>query len=296
MKSQFVAAREFVRGVAARKDRVFVISKGKALMGQSIAHTSVVAVEGSKWADCVDTDWDSTAIAGATKPARKLVIVGEDGDVVVYLGGGNSDSETLKPTPSAIRNARGIAGYVYACGMKRQVYKRTDEKKWKAMNAPAPKKADEAVGFEAIDGYSESEVYAVGWQGEIWEHDGKAWHDHSTPTNLVLTCVCCAPDDTVYVGGQQGTLMHGRHGIWEPIDLEEDFGADVWDLCWYNDKLYIATIQALFTLKGKRLIEVDFGAAGPATCFSLTTAEGVLWSVGHQDVLSFDGKRWQRYD
>lgn len=177
--------------------------------------------------------------------------------------------------------------------MKRQVYKRVDEKKWQAMNAAAPTGSD-AVGFEAIDGYSEDEIYTVGWNGEIWQFDGKKWHDRSTPTNLVLTCVCCTPK-TVYVGGQKGTLLRGRGDAWELIDFKEQVDVDIWDLCWFNDKLYVATITGLYTLKGNSLEDVDFGEGGTPMCYSLSTAEGVLWSVGRDDVASFDGKKWQRY-
>ncbi len=286
--------RELVKGVASRKDRIFIISKVKEVLDLGGAHTSVISVQSGKLHACVDTEWDSTAIAVARLPAPKLVIVGEDGDVTVYLGDRKSVDESIKPAPKMIRNAKGIEGYVYACGMRRQVYKRTGEKQWVAMNAPAPKSADEAVGFEAIDGYSGDEIYAAGWEGEIWQFDGKKWHDRSTATNLVLTCVCCAPNK-VYVGGQKGTLFRGRADSFDRIDFKDGFDRDIWDLCWYNDRLYVATITGLYTLEGDTLVDVDFGAGGTPMCYSLSTAEGVLWSVGRDDVASFDGKKWQRY-
>jgi len=34
----------------------------------------------------------------------------------------------------------------------------------------------------------------------------------------------------------------------------------------------------------------------PATCLRLTAADGVMWSIGAKDVLSFDGKTWTRID
>jgi hypothetical protein len=39
---------------------------------------------------------------------------------------------------------------------------------------------------------------------------------------------------------------------------------------------------------------VDFGDDTPSTCHRLTSAEGVLWSVGAEDLFSFDGTTWQR--
>jgi hypothetical protein len=55
-------------------------------------------------------------------------------------------------------------------------------------------------------------------------------------------------------------------------------------------------MRALFTLDADRLTLVDPGETEINTFYSLSTAEGVLWSVGKDDIASFDGKQWQRYD
>ena len=179
-----------------------------------------------------------------------------------------------------IRHARQIGGYVYACGMKRQVYKRTGEDVWLEMSAPRAG-ASESFGFEAIDGYTEKEIYAAGWGGEIWQYNGKKWVDRSGPTNVILTAVCCAPNGVTYIAGQRGILLTGRNGSWSIVQWDDnEITADLWDLCWFQDRLYVATINALFTLDGNNLVEVDFGDAEIPTCYSLTTAEGVLWSIG----------------
>ena len=294
MSNPFIAARELVRGVASRKDRAFILSKGKALIEKGIAHTSVISIQDGTWRDCVDTTWDANAIAAARKPSGKLVIVGEDGDVVIYLGNLKHLDEQILPAPVAIRNANAIAGYVYACGMRRQVYKRVDEARWIDVSAPPPVE-NEAVGFEDIDGFSEDEVYAVGWKGEIWRRDSSQWHASPLPSNLILSAVCCASDGKVYVGGQQGLLARGRDAAWEVVEYEEPFDLDIWDVCWYRGNLYVATVPALFKLVGNKLEQVDFGAAKQVGCFSLSVAEDVLWSVGRDDVASFDGQRWTIY-
>src|SRR5215217_2608807 len=65
MKSAFAQAREFVRGAARYRDLCYILSKGKALMVQDIAHTSAVCVDQGVWRDAKNVDWDSTAIAVA---------------------------------------------------------------------------------------------------------------------------------------------------------------------------------------------------------------------------------------
>lgn len=294
MKSVFARARVFVRGAARYHDLVYILSKGKSLLEQDIAHASVICVDQGGWADAINTEWDTTAIAVAQSPSEKAVVVGEDGDVVTYVGG-KSDREKITPDPVMIRNARCIGGHVFACGMKRQVYKRVDEGKWVDHSAPFPG-GNVTAGFEAIDGYSDSEIYAVGWSGEIWEYDGSNWVDRGSPANLILSSVCCASNNVVYICGQQGVLIKGRRSAWEIVQWEDDVSVDLWDLCWFQDKLYVATMSNLYTLDGNNLVEVDFGEIETPTCYNLTSAEGVLWSIGRDDVASFDGKKWQRYD
>ena len=263
-------------------------------MEEGIAHTSAISVDGGQWADTEDTDWDSTAIAVAKKPTEKLVFIGEDGDVCTYVGG-NSTKESIKPQPKVIRNAKTIEGFVFACGMLRQVFHRVGEGSWKDISAPFPTGGEE-VGFEAIDGFSLKEIYAVGWGGEIWQYDGRKWTNRNSPTNVILTAVCCAPNNKVYVAGQEGILIIGRNATWEAVQWEGDVSVDIWDLCWFQDKLYVATMTNLYTLEGNQLIAVDFGDLVTPSCYSLTQAEGVMWSIGKEDVLSFDGTTWTQIE
>ena len=285
--------REFVRGAARFNDLVYVISKGRTLVAQEIAHTSLIAVDQGLWSDAVDTEWDASAVAIARGPDECVVLVGEDGDVVTYAAGSSSE-EAIVPRPVMIRNAKDIAGRVYACGMKRQVFQRLDGQ-W--VDRSAPRANDlEKYGFEAIDGYARNEIYAVGWGGEIWQYDASGWVQRASPTNVILTAVCCAGDGVVYAAGQGGVMLRGRHDVWSLVQWQDEVTADLWDLCWFQDRLYVATMSALYTLDQDTLVPVDFGGTGPATCYSLSMAEGVLWSVGRAHVASFDGTAWRTYD
>ena len=293
MATAFAAAREFVRGAARRPNLVYILSKGKALASQGIAHTSIIAIEDGQWADVRNVAWDSTAIAVARRPVERMIAIGEDGDVLTYAGGSWTE-EQIDPAPVMIRNASEIAGYVFACGMKRQVYKRIDAQSWIDVSAPFPGEADKA-GFEAIAGYSEEEVYAVGWNGEIWQYDGWRWTEQHAPTNMILTSVCCAPDGFVYAGGQQGTIVRGRGGRWELVDWEDDASIDIWDIHWFDSKIIVAGISGLFTLGDGRLQPIDVGGK-LTTFFNLTSSSNILWTIGQNDVGSCDGQQWQAYD
>jgi hypothetical protein len=295
MKSQFAAIREFIRGAALYSDALCVISKVKSLIEKSFAHASVVGIDRGDWASLVNVEWDATAIAVARVPSTQVVIIGQDGDVAVYGGADQIRMEKIDPDPVTIRNACTVEGLVYACGMKRQAYARTEDGRWLDISAPYPA-PKEVAGFEAIQGFSHQEIYAAGWGGEIWEYDGARWLDRGELTSLILTCVCCTPNGDVFVAGQEGLLFRGRHDVWQQIEWDDGFDVDIWDVHWFDDHLYVATISALFRLEENALVRVDFGEANVRTCYNLTSKDGVLWSIGRDDIASFDGSRWQRYD
>jgi hypothetical protein len=293
MNESVLADRECVRGVARAADLCYILNKSKELLEKDVAHTSVIGIYRGDWAKATVVRWNATAAAVAKKPSEQLVVIGEDGQAF-HWAAGKANDEQLSPKPKLIRAARTIDGEVYACGMKREVYRRVDVNVWKVMSAPKPGKK-ETTGFEAIDGYSAKEIYAVGWSGEIWQYDGKEWTKRRSGKDQILTAVCCAPDGTVYAAGQRGLMLMGRHDAWKRITWKDDVSVDLWDLCWFNDVLYVAANDGLFTLKNRSLVPVDFGDAAPATFFSLSTSGGVLWSVGPSDVASFDGSAWRQY-
>lgn len=293
MSSGVLAERELVRGAARFKDLVYVLTKGKELLANEVAHTSVIGLDKGDWAKAGTVQWNSTALAVAKKPKDTLVFIGEDGQANAYIDQ-KLVEESLTPKPTLIRNARTIDGDIYACGMKRQVYHRSGTGKWKDISAskPTPKST---TGFEAIDGFSSKEIYTAGWSGEIWKYNGKEWIQSNSPVKTILTAVCCTPDDEVFIAGQKGVLLKGKKDSFEKVKLKKSVTGDIWDLCWYENQLYVAMDQGLFTLEGNKLEPVDFGDNEPSSFFNLTTAEGILWSIGPNDILSFDGDEWTAY-
>jgi len=283
----------YVSGAARWKNLIYVIGKDRALHEDDVEHTRFLAFENGKFCHNGDKNWSAVAVCIARQPAEKMVAVGENGQVLTYVGGKKTE-EQMTPPPVVLRGIGVVDGLPMACGMKRQVYKRTGENVWTAMSAPPPP-AGENAGFEAIAGYSGEEIYAVGWKGEIWEWNGAQWIKRESPTNLILTGVCCGEDGNVYICGQRGTLIRGRHDAWELVDLKE-FARDFWDIHWFNSKVYLATMTELYTFTDGGLAPVQIAPDKTATCYRLTSAQGVLWSVGSDDIFSFDGTQWTRVD
>jgi hypothetical protein len=278
------------KAAARFRDLVYIAATNDEFTKKEIPHSVFLSVDGGQWQSPGHTQWATAGVCVVKQPSERFVAVSEDGDVFTYVGG-NATAEAISPTPSALAATAAIDGYAYACGMRRQVYLRTGEGQWQSISAPAPKRGVTA-GFEAISGYSQQDIYAVGWEGEIWQRSGGNWLQHDSPVNLILTGVCCAEDGYVYACGQSGTLVKGRNDQWAVI--EHEFTDDFWDIHAFGDRVYVASYSGLFEIKNGSVKPVDFGAEAPRTCHRLTSAEGILWSVGAEDIYSFDGSAWQK--
>lgn len=281
----------FVDGAARFRDLIYVIARDRLLQNEDVKHTRFLGFDQMRFGHNGDRNWSAVAVGVARKPAEKMVAIGEDGQVFAYVGG-NVTEEQITPAPMVLRNVGVIEGLPYACGLNREVFRRDGDNSWTDMHAPG---SQATSGFEAIDGFNANEIYAVGWNGEIWEWNGTVWNQHDSPSNLTLTGVCCTGENRVFACGQHGTLIVGRHENWEIVELG-DFLSDFWDAHWFDGKLYLATMQTLFTYSDGVLEEVDFGDDAPATCYRLSSAENVLWSVGSSDIFCFDGTQWTRVD
>jgi hypothetical protein len=194
-----------------------------------------------------------------------------------------------KPRRRGIRSVSEICGTAYAVGIRGMVYRLDDLSKWTRLDDGLPDSFD----VQAIHGFDDADLYAVGRRGELWQYNGKKWLRRDLETNGNLTSVKCAADGTVYIGGYGGMLIRGRGDTWEVID-HDDTEEDVWDVEWFANTLYVSTLDGLFRLKGNHLQTVDYGADVPETTYQLSVAGGVMWSNGERDVMSFDGKLWTR--
>ncbi|PTL85143.1 hypothetical protein DAT35_07855 [Vitiosangium sp. GDMCC 1.1324] len=229
-----------------------------------------------------------------------MIAISPYGDVKLFGSGQERDEKigTAQSDPSKrghLRQVRTIGRRTFAVGMGRQVYRRDGENLWTCLDPQLQPVAGEVKGFESIDGFSESNLYAVGWDGEIWHFDGSVWTQQQSPVDVVLTRVLCAGDGHVYATGRQGLLLRGRDARWEVVEHDGP-REDIQDMAWYGDRLYLSTHRQLFTLSGDRLTPIHFGDDAPETCYHLSVADGVLWSFGAKDLMAFNGQKWTRVD
>ncbi|KTF35318.1 hypothetical protein [Xanthomonas vesicatoria] len=286
-------------GAVRYGDLAYVLCIDPDLEADGLPHTAFYAWDGGGWGMYEIGRWNAHSICVTQRPKDQAIALGEHGTVRV-MGNDDDYDEQIAchgVSLSVMREIHNVGGFAYVCGMDRQVFKRESPGNWIALHGDMPTQPakDMVFGFESIHGYSEVDVYTVGWHGEIWHFDGAAWTRCASPTAINLTRVCCAEDGWVYACGMQGMLLRGKHDRWEII-CQAATDADLWDLEWFGGRLYVATRYALYWLHDDRLELVDVGDAAPITCYSISSADGLLWSIGENDIVAFDGSTWRHVE
>ncbi|OEZ88671.1 hypothetical protein JAB6_07120 [Janthinobacterium sp. HH104] len=287
-------------GVVRYSDLGYLITTDDLSISEGYTGSLLISLDCGTWG-AGTVPWLACSGTVCHVPAERYLALGTDGSVEAS-GGGTVLEESIASCGAdpkkrgPLREIRGIAnGRAYAVGTCRQAYVREGEDQWRCIDQSA-QVGDTPItdtSFESIDGYSEQEIYTVGWEGEIWQYDGALFTRQNSPTQLALHKVRCAPDGFVYACGQLGTLLRGRHDQWEMIE-HESTQEDLWGMEVFNGQLYVSSTHCVYRLEDGKLRPVDFGDDVPLTCYHLSAADGIMWSIGAKDVMQFDGSTWTR--
>ncbi len=296
---RFTDIGSYVTGIPTGDERGFLVLSIDELAEKKVPHCVIIAWEAGKFLSTTQKGWLLADVVQAPPTQNEhLLFFGTHGPYLEKDRHGDRNERITGPgiaisDHGPLRCARTIGGSVYVVGGDRQAYQLT-ERGWQsiAQGTVLPGDDGKIFSFEAVDGFAADEIYAVGLRGEIWLYNGSVWHNLTSPTNVLLSSVCCAGDNTVYAAGLQGLLLHGRGDTWEVLDVGE-FPYDFWDLCWFQGALYLATMYRVYRLDGETLTPLDCGVD---TAGKLACTDNVLWSIGAKDVVAFDGQTWSRID
>ncbi|WP_434674404.1 hypothetical protein [Pseudomonas sp. R1-15] len=287
-------------GVVRYSDLGYLIATHDVAISEGYLDSILITLDCGAWGAAA-VPWLACSGTVCHVPIERYLMLGTDGTVEAS-GGGTVNTESIASggvdpkKRGPLREIRGIAkGRAYAVGTCRQAYVRDGEDQWRCIDQSA-QVGDTPItdtSFESIDGFSEQEIYTVGWEGEIWKYDGSVFTQQNSPTNLALYKVRCASDGFAYACGQLGTLLRGRNDQWEVID-HESTREDLWGMEYFDGHLYVSSTHFIYRLEDGQLIPVDFGDDAPRTCYHLSAADGIMWSIGPKDVMEFDGTNWKR--
>jgi hypothetical protein len=283
------------------KDLMTLTSETADLSDDDIDHTLLYFMIGSKWYGLKKPDAIVSVCALELSPPNMFFLSangrvhkrsrGQDSvEVIDQRDDGPSDLLQMKAM-------RAIGAELYAVGMARRAYKRGADGLWVAIDSTCfvPRaQRKEATGFNSVGGTGPSDIYAVGYKGEIWHYDSQVWEQQSSPTNITLTCLICAADGVVYVAGLSGMLLVGKAGLWEVIPQTKTKD-NFWGIADFRGHVYVASQSGLFRIVGNDLEPVSLANDGRPTTSFVDASDGVMWSVGRKDILSTsDGQIWTR--
>ena len=230
------------------------------------------------------------------RPSGLVASMNRDGDVWP-LGGGNGPAEQIAPGQRpAVRRLKCIGGYTYSVGIARKVYKRIAVGKWERLDAipkPVGDAEIDAAGFNDLDAFSESDMYAVGGHGDIWHFNGSAWRQMGFPTNEQLATVTCAGDGNVYITSEGGSLWVGQKSTWRLLQKQSS-SVLCNDAVWFNGQLWMGSDYALRVWDGKAIVPPTHEgkiilASGHVDAYDGLLAVADLWNVS-----TFDGQTWRQ--
>lgn len=301
---------DFGRALAVSRDSIYLISysKQEAPDGSAEEELTQVVTLSQGTPKSFALPWVARDICRVKEPKQHDIIFGRYGEVLAFSDDGYNN-EIIGPDVEGplgrgvLRDIRLIGRHVYVCGMSRQVYRRVCQSNvlsgnWQRMDSGCvlPTPSNQILGFTSIDGFSENEIYAVGWKGEVWQYDGSHWIKRDSPTNVKLERLICATDGFVYAVGQAGVILRGREDHWD-IVANDATNDQFWSAIWYQNRVWIATAKGIFMIEDGVVTGVStiFKLGENLTFGWLTSAENRIWSIGtHHVFISPDGFSWKQ--
>ncbi len=225
-----------------------------------------------------------------------------DGIGQVYYNGLGNNKQIEKPITDnkcGIRSLKNINGKIFGVDVARAVYQRTGGNQWheytEFRNIPGHLLGGLNNGFRAIDGFSESDIYAVGGDRDVWHFDGEEWSPMDIGRRpFRCECVVCAEDGYVYIGGWDGVIVRGRGDVWKTNSPEKG-AEDFHSIASYRGRVFVGTEEGTFIVKEDLTLEpYDFeGQIRPIAGTHMYAAyDRLLIANAFNQVAFFDGEKW----
>lgn len=229
------------------------------------------------------------------RPGGLAAAMNVDGDIWP-LGGGNGPLEKISPGgwPGTSR-LRCVGAHTYAVGTAREIHKRVAVGRWEKLvgiEAPRNEAEMQASGFDDMDGFSESDLYAVGGHGDVWQFNGRDWRQCAFPSRERLATVTCAGDGNVYITGEGGSLWIGQNSSWRLLERRNT--TVLWnDVRWFQGQLWLASDYQLRIWDGHEISTPQHRGRSVIASGHMDAHDGLLAIADLWSVSSFDGDSWR---
>jgi len=290
-------------GYAVRLDLFVCVKEYDHERADGMAYQGFL-LQGSHWVKFATMfDWPPAAVA-SVKPRgseRVVLSVGTRGDYWEFLDATSSEHTGVIPgdSPFLARNLAVVEQRIFAVGMGRVVARWDAPGVWTRLDPGAPLPGAGACGFNDLTGPALTEMYAVGWRGEIWrtDGDGSAWHQIDSPTSEHLNAACTLPDGSIMAVGYNGAMVRGKQDTWNVVASGRP--ETLLDVCCFNEEVYVATAFRILRLEDMGLVpDTRFAVAGdiPSSCGALyPTDDGTgVFSLGPKDLFRLRDGAWER--
>ena len=243
-------------GVPIDHDRIVILLTADKLVKEEKPHVFICYWNGDALIN--DNQTWTTVNAVQNRLTSEILVLGGEGEVYTGSFGEIKEETVIDIEPEEgkaglLRNATPLGKGFLIVGMGGQVYLRKEDK----TILPFDKGIPDTPDFESAAAFSENDIYAVGWKGAMWHHNGTQWSELPSPTDYILTDVLCAPTGQVYICGQAGTLLVGKDRAW--TEIQHDYHNDYfWSLAWFQDTLYVVNNFLLLRYDGHTLVPVEF--------------------------------------
>ena len=286
---------EFIGGVEMSNGSFFLSTQDPNLSLRSNPHSGLVLWTAQDGWQELGMEPQITVDVATAKDGTVAMIMDPFGNILEFDGEYLDETKVTdaagEPPRFELRCMRGIGGSVHVGGVGRLGYRRQAGGAWQMTTTEAMQQFDTPVAFAGIDGFSDSELYAAGWEGEIWSFDGRGWTSQHSPTNLILNDICAGPDICVAVG-LSGRVMSGRGDSWKMIEHDAT-SEPFWSVRAYDGAFYMSTINGIYKLENGEVTLFQSLDGIVRTSYALAVGPSGLWSIGSQDVALFDGNTWQ---
>jgi len=251
--------------------------------------------------------WPTCYIGASNKPKSHSITTSLDDlqQRVFITGGGFSyEDSPIKHVAhggisrSTITRLKTIDDWLYFCGGDRNIGKRIDKGEWISLNNTLPElNTGDTIrditesGFSDIDGFSETDIYAAGGHGDVWNFNGTEWKPIPFPTNQTLESLCCGGDGNVYISGYEGLTYMGRDDQWKKIN---DGGINLgWrDMVWYGDSVWCTNDNGVWTIHNGKVKRADLPPEISACAGHLYVNDGVMLLAGASGAAFCEDGKW----